>query len=89
MSGAYTSVQVLPDADTPMKVTVFTGEHTGKVLASIEIGDVGHGISLLVSDEETVNALACVIGEARAKLVAAVTRAKQEAAGQPELPVAC
>jgi hypothetical protein len=56
---------------------------------TLDVGELPGAVSLFLRDEDDVNRLAAAVGEARAKLVGALTRAKQEAAGQPELPVAC
>lgn len=91
MSGdedAYTTIGVLPDEDTVLKVRVQVTKG-GAVLASVHIGDGRATTHVTVSDEATLNRLIAAFGEARAKFVGAQTRAQQEAAGQAELPVAC
>jgi hypothetical protein len=85
MSGrdAYTSIAVLPDADTVLSVRVQTTA-TSKVLASVDIGDGRNTTTVTVTDEDTLNRLVAAFGEARAKFVGAQTRMQQ-----PELPAAC
>lgn len=85
MTGAYTSVSVLPSADTPMTAWV---ADRAEPFVSIVIGEGGHGVTLIASDEETLNALAIAIGQARAKLVGAITRAKRPDAKHGELSAA-
>ena len=89
MTGAWTSVSVHPRVDTSMGVRVVEASEQSEGFVSLVIGDSGHGVTILVTDEETINALAVLVGQARAKLVGVITRAKRahaEQAEQPELP---
>lgn len=52
----------------------------------LQVGAAEGRVAFFVTDEEALNALASAVGEARAKLVGAITRAKTEQAGQQELP---
>lgn len=54
----------------------------------VQVGEDGNEVTFFVREEETLNRLLDVIGEARAKLAGAITRAKHTEQGQPELPVA-
>lgn len=75
-------------AQTRVGVEVF--ENPGRApFVTLQLGELPGAASLFLRDEDAANALVAAVGEARAKLVGALTRAKQEAAGQRELPVAC
>lgn len=82
------TVNVHLHEQSPVTVEVFeTAEHGPFV--TVQLGDLPGTVSLYLRDEDAINALAAAVGQARAKLVGAQTRVKNEAAGQRELPVAC
>lgn len=71
---------------TSMGVEVFDArEHAGPFV-TVQIGDTPSSVSLFVRDEDDLNRLLTAVGEARAKLAGAITRAKRDKATQPELP---
>ena len=80
--GAYTSVSVLPKVDTSVSVRVSDGVAPH---VSIVIGDGGQGVTVIATEEETLNTLLAAVGEARAKLVGAIGRAKRQDEAQREL----
>ncbi|MQA78105.1 MAG: hypothetical protein GEV10_06450 [Streptosporangiales bacterium] len=72
-------------AGMPFGVTAFDANDRRGPFVSVDLGDGLTTVSLFIEDEDTANRLIAVAGEARAKLVGAMTRARQAESGQPEL----
>lgn len=80
------TVNVHVAAGDNREVHAYEAEH-GPFVA-LQIGEDFRGVTLMVRDEESLNDLASMVAEARARLAAVINRAKRDAATQPELPVA-